>query len=957
MDDLLDEFLTETNEHLEIVDQELVRFEQDPDNKDILRNVFRLVHTIKGTCGFLGLPRLESLAHAAETVMGHLRDGAPVTPEAVTLILQTIDRIKAILNVLGRTAAEPEGEDNDLIIPLDEMSARYASGEIAAEVAGGSRPLDIIALDGDDVEDDDGPNIGTLTFQILERPLKPGEVSLDELERVFRETSGPEFAGPEFAEEMVAAPAALTEATKPVAAEQTQTLAQAFTTTAAPEPQDLAAARQAQPQSSEKPAAKPAAKPMSQEALGLGDEHAGDGRGAGTQTIRVNVDTLEHLMTMVSELVLTRNQLLEIARRSEDSGYKVPLQRLSHITAELQDGVMKTRMQPIGNAWGKLPRIVRDLSAELGKKIDLVQSGSDTELDRQVLELIKDPLTHMVRNSADHGIEAPAERRAAGKPDMGTIHLSAFHEGGSITIEIKDDGRGLNMPRIREKVIEKGLATEAEVERMPEHQLARFIFHPGFSTAAAITAVSGRGVGMDVVKSNIDAIGGVIDVATKSGEGTTLTIKIPLTLAIVAALIVAVGDQRFAIPQVVVRELVRVKQGSQHTLETINGSTVLRLRDRLLPVIALSSVMKLGTKAEPDTGFVVVTQIGGRHIGLLVEGVFHTEEIVVKPMSGKLKKLSVFSGNTILGDGAVVLIIDPNGVSKLIGSVDGETEDEEASLGKSGTGLGEAVTMLVFKGSDDSLRAIPLSLVTRLEEIDASRIEHSGSRPVLQYRGKLTPIVSVDDRLELRREGIQPLIIFSDGERTMGLAVESIVDIVEEAFEIELNAQTGGASVGSAVIRGRVTDILDIAHYLPMAYPDWLQGTRRAATAEPHVLLVDSSDFFREMLVPVLKAAGWRVSAVSAGTDALAMIEAGKSFSAIVLDLDAASPGGLSLATALANNPDMKATRMIGRVNAPTAAAAEAARAAGVSHVIAKFDRRGLISALADLQSDMSEAA
>jgi two-component system chemotaxis sensor kinase CheA len=945
MDDLLDEFLTETNEHLEIVDQELVRFEQDPDNKDILRNVFRLVHTIKGTCGFLGLPRLESLAHAAETVMGHLREGAPVTPEAVTLILQTIDRIKAILNVLGRTGSEPEGEDHDLITPLDEMSTRYASGEIVASDMQGGGTLELVPLDDDAIRLDDAPNVGTLTFQVLERPLKPGEVSLDELERVFRETSGPDF---EFSPPPRPADAVLT----------------AISVVPGPAPETPPApspAHDAPPAAtattSEKPGHKPAAKPVSADALGLGDELAGDGRAHGAQTIRVNVDTLEHLMTMVSELVLTRNQLLEIARRSEDSGYKVPLQRLSHITAELQDGVMKTRMQPIGNAWGKLPRIVRDLSAELGKKIDLVQNGADTELDRQVLELIKDPLTHMVRNSADHGIESPAERRAAGKPELGTIHLSAFHEGGSITIEIRDDGRGLNMPRIREKVIEKGLASEAEVERMPDHQLARFIFHPGFSTAAAITAISGRGVGMDVVKSNIDAIGGVIDVNSRAGEGTTFTIKIPLTLAIVAALIVAVGDQRFAIPQVVVRELVRVKQGGQHALETINGSTVLRLRDRLLPVIALSNVMRLATAAEPDSGFVVVTQIGGHHIGLLVDGVFHTEEIVVKPMSGKLKKLTVFSGNTILGDGAVVLIIDPNGVSKLIGSVEGEADDELATRDQAAAGFGEAVTMLVFKGSDDALRAIPLSLVTRLEEIDAGRIEYSGSRPVLQYRGKLTPIVPVDEGLALRSEGIQPLIIFSDGERTMGLAVDTIVDIVEEAFEIELNAQTGGASVGSAVIRGRVTDIVDIAHFLPMAYPDWLQGARRAAASEPHVLLVDSSDFFREMLVPVLKAAGWRVNAVSTGAEALDLIEAGQRFSAIVLDLDAAAPDGLALASALGARAETQAARIIGRVNAPTASAAKAARAAGIGHVIAKFDRRGLIGALADLQTDISEAA
>ncbi len=911
MDDLLDEFLTETSEHLDTVDLELVRFEQDPNNQDILRNVFRLVHTIKGTCGFLGLPRLESLAHAAETVMGHLRDGAPVTPEAVTLILHTIDRVKAILAVLGRTGSEPEGQDDDLIDPLDRLSARLVAGDVPATDV--PRPAE---------------DSGILAFQVLERPLKPGEVSLDELERVFRETDGPSIDL-----------AAADDQTAPDTA-----FAAAAVVVAPPAPAPTG----------------PGAIAQHVDLTGLGDDqHGADSRPGVTQTIRVNVDTLEHLMTMVSELVLTRNQLLEIARRSEDSGYKVPLQRLSHITAELQDGVMKTRMQPIGNAWSKLPRIVRDLAAELGKKIELVSTGADTELDRQILELIKDPLTHMVRNSADHGIEMPAERRAAGKPDTGMIRLSAFHEGGSITIEIADDGRGLNLPRIRQKVIEKGLASEAEVERMPEAQLARFIFHPGFSTAAAVTSVSGRGVGMDVVKSNIDAIGGVVDITTKAGEGTKLSIKIPLTLAIVAALIVAVGDQRFAIPQIVVRELVRVKPGTSHALEMMNGSTVLRLRERLLPVLALSSLMRLSATEDETTGFVVVTQVGGRQFGLMVDGVFHTEEIVVKPMSGKLRKLSMFSGNTILGDGAVVLIIDPNGVSRMIGQSDSEAETAVAVADEARDGLGEAVTMLVFRGGSDTLKAIPLSLVTRLEEIDATKIERSGRAPVLQYRGRLTPIVAVDDQIVLKSEGIQPLIIFSDGERSMGLAVDSIVDIVEEAFEIELSAHTGTASIGSAVIRGRVTELIDVAHYLPMAYPDWLQGSAstRGTDREPHVLLIDSSDFFREMLVPVLKAAGWRVTAVADGKTALDLVEAGGRFGAVLVDLDETETGALALVSALRRADPDHAAEFIGRVSTPTSAIAEAARALGVHSVVAKFDRRGLIAALADSQSQISVAA
>src|SRR5215207_3740196 len=553
MDDLLREFLTETGEHLDVVDVELVRFEREPGNETILRNIFRLVHTIKGTCGFLGLPRLEALAHAAETLMGKFRDGMPVTSEAVTLILSTIDRIELILAELERSATEPDGADADLIGGLETLAAAARAAE--------SEPEPQITA-------------GALVYQVLERALKPGEASLDDLERAFRATPGP-------ARGTDAAPAGAT----PAPFE--------------PEPADAA--------------------PPSK-----------------VQTIRVKVDTLEHLMTMVSELVLARNQLLEIARRQDDGGYKVPLQRLSHVTVELQEGVMKTRMQPIGNAWQKLPRVIRDLSSELGKKIELVMQGSETELDRQVLEVIKDPLTHMVRNSADHGIESPLERRAAGKSERGTIRLNAYHEGGTITIEISDDGKGLDYAAIRRKAVERGIASEAEIERMSDAQI---IFHPGFSTAQAVTAVSGRGVGMDVVKTNIELIGGTIEIRSEQGQGTIFTIKIPLTLAIVAALIVSARDQRFAIPQVAVLELVRIKPGADHAIERINGTPVLRLRDRLLPIVPISKVLGLpGAEADAgDEGFVVVTQVGRQRFGILVDGVFHTEEIVVKPMSSKLR--------------------------------------------------------------------------------------------------------------------------------------------------------------------------------------------------------------------------------------------------------------------------------------------------------------------------------
>ncbi|HEY0848380.1 MAG TPA: chemotaxis protein CheA, partial [Bradyrhizobium sp.] len=542
MDDLLREFLTETSESLDTVDNQLVRFEQEPNNAKILDNIFRLVHTIKGTCGFLGLPRLEGLAHAGETLMGKFRDGMPVTAEAVTLILSSIDRIKEILAGLEATEAEPEGNDRDLIDQLEAMVERgmaaMAAGEGAEAVPEMASPPTQPA--------ESKLTQGTLVEQTLERPLRPGEVSLDELERAFRET----------ATEVVAAPPAAV-AAKPAAAE---------------------------------PVAEP--KKVAKRASAATDEMA-EGDKVANQSIRVNVDTLEHLMTMVSELVLTRNQLLEISRRNEDTEFKVPLQRLSNVTAELQEGVMKTRMQPIGNAWQKLPRIVRDLSGELGKQIELEMHGADTELDRQVLDLIKDPLTHMVRNSADHGLETPAERLAAGKGEQGTIRLSAYHEGGHIIICIADNGRGLNTERIKAKALQNGLVTEAELEKMSEAQIHKFIFAPGFSTAATVTSVSGRGVGMDVVRTNIDQIGGTIDIKSVAGEGSSVTIKIPLTLAIVSALIVEAAGDRFAIPQLSVVELVRARANSEHRIERIKDTAVLRLRNKLLPLMHLKKLLKI----------------------------------------------------------------------------------------------------------------------------------------------------------------------------------------------------------------------------------------------------------------------------------------------------------------------------------------------------------------------------
>ena len=793
MDDLLREFLTETSESLDTVDNQLVRFEQDPNNAKILDNIFRLVHTIKGTCGFLGLPRLEALAHAGETLMGKFRDGMPVTSEAVSLILASIDRIKEILAELEATEAEPEGTDQDLIVKLQEMVERGMAAMSAQAPAQLVAPAPVVAA---------APKVeqGTLVPQILERQLRPGEVSLDELERAFQETAI-EVAAPPIA------PVQPVVAEKPVAAP-----------------------------AKEKKAVKSAAKSVVEVDVPEADKIA-------NQSIRVNVDTLEHLMTMVSELVLTRNQLLEISRRNDDTEFKVPLQRLSNVTAELQEGVMKTRMQPIGNAWQKLPRIVRDLAGELHKQIELEMHGADTELDRQVLDLIKDPLTHMVRNSADHGLETPAERAAAGKPEQGTIRLSAYHEGGHILICIADNGRGLNTERIKAKAISNGLVTEAELEKMTEAQIHKFIFAPGFSTAAAVTSVSGRGVGMDVVRTNIDQIGGTIDVKSVAGEGSSVTIKIPLTLAIVSALIVEAAGDRFAIPQLAVVELVRARANSEHRIERIKDTAVLRLRNKLLPLMHLKKLLKIddGTSSDPENGFIVVTQVGNQTFGIVVDGVFHTEEIVVKPMSTKLRHIDMFSGNTILGDGAVIMIIDPNGIAKALGaSGSASHEIAEENAAARANAAEQLTSLLVFRAGSAQPKAVPLGLVTRLEELAVDKIELSNGRYMVQYRDQLMPLVQMEG-VSVQTTGSQPILVFADDGRSMGLVVDEIIDIVEERLNIEVAGSRDGI-LGSAVIKGQATEVIDVGHFLPMAFADWFSRKEmRPSVSAQSVLLVDDS--------------------------------------------------------------------------------------------------------------------
>ena len=822
MDELLADFLTETTENLAALDEALLKLERVPSDGDTLAVVFRLVHTIKGTSGFLNVPRIGKIAHVTEDLLSALREPErQATPAVITLVLAAVDRIKDIVAAVATHRIEPFGHDAPLLAMLQAAQIRLASA------------------------------------------------TMDD-------------------------PVALLSHTEEVAVNQA------------------------------------------------------------TQSIRVKIATLENLMTLVSELVLTRNQLLQIARTDGDSRFNAPLQRLSHLTSDLQEGVMKTRMQPIRHAWSNFPRMVRDLAAELGKQITIDMHGEDTELDRHVLELIRAPLAHMVRNCADHGLEMPAARIRAGKPAQGTIRLNSYHEGGTVVIEVGDDGDGLPTDKIRDRAIAQQLVTASDIASWGERQLHRLIFMPGLSTAASVTAVSGRGVGMDVVQTNIEQLGGTVEVSSLRGSGVTFTARIPLTLAIISALVVEAGGQRFALPQTCIVELVRVEADAQDdgvhpVVEHVDGTPVLRLREKLLPLVSLAKL--LGLQASPHKAAamtIVVAQLGGLVAGLLVDQVFDTDEIVVKPASRLLRHIQVFSGNTILGDGSVIMILDPSGLCRSIGE---PSAIVQAQIAKPPPTITErsgdrAAMLLVRLAAAEGPVAVPLGLVSRIESIARGAIQIRQGQMVTHYRDYLMPLVAPAGRYP---DGDPlPVLVFSERGRTVGLIVAEIVDVVEDQLTIELATPRPGM-LGTALISGQIIDVLDTAHWLIRGRDDWFAPKRStAAETGTRLLVVEDSAFFRQLLLPALSASGYHVTAVDSAVKALALRDGDdpSCFDAIISDVEMPGIDGLQFARRLREGGRWSATPLIALSGRCNQADIARGREAGFDEYVGKFDRPSLLAAL-----------
>ncbi len=745
MDEAVQEFLVESDENLSAVERDLVDFEGHPEQQETLANIFRAVHTIKGTCAFLGYSKLESLAHTGETLLSLVRDGdLALTSDIASALLTMVDAVRQMLAAIEQTGTD-----------------------------------------------------GTEEYQNLKNvlvALQNGEVDPATIEE-----SGPSGSSPKsFAVEEVAE----------VSSEDHKQPVHAGTS--APEVK-------VEPVSQPKPSVgKTKAEPPATDAKGLS---------AVDSSIRVDVGLLDKLMNMVGELVLTRNQIGQGLSRLEDPSLLHASQRLSLITTELQEGIMKTRMQQIGNIWSKFPRVVRDLALTLGKEIRLEMEGKETELDKTLIEAIKDPLTHLVRNSVDHGIEIPSIREERGKPREGRLLLRAYHEGGQVNIEITDDGGGINVERVVEIAIKKGMVTAEQVAKMPERELLGLIFQPGFSTAEKVTNVSGRGVGMDVVKTNIEKIGGTIDITSDPGHGSTFKLKVPLTLAIIPALIVTSAGERFAIPQVSLLELVRVdgENGSQN-IEFIQGSPIYRSRGQLLPLVYLNKVIGLGNQGDQGDGGttittasnIVVLQADTQRFGLVVDEVNDTEEIVVKPLGKQLKGLSIYAGATIMGDGKVALILDVSGLAKNAQLRDRQVDQS----GKGGVSEVASVTqslqtLLLVKIGAQGRVAIPVSHIARLEEMPDTVKETAGGQEVVQYRGSILPVLRLDTVLascgyatEDHAEVFQMVVVTHKG-RQVGIMVDQIMDIVDVTLGPLMRSEQHGI-LGSAVVQERVTDLLDI---------------------------------------------------------------------------------------------------------------------------------------------------
>ncbi len=803
LDQILQDFLVESHENLDRLERELVELEQDPDNDELIRSVFRIIHSIKGNARFLNLTALDRLAHHTEDLLAKIRDHSlDLNTEMSTLLLRSVDMIKSMLVHLKSNGTEGEFELDGI---LHELS---------------------VIVDGpsDSVEENS---------EIAESPpiVEPAEV---------------------------------------VEPSETPDLTRYATTNAE------------------------------------------------ETRLHVDVSLLDHLMNLTGELVLARNRVVQCGSSEtiEPQVVRDVAQHLHGVVSDFQELMLKTRMQPVRHVFGLLPRLVQDLAQTSGKDVDLRLDGQDTEMDRTLLEAIKDPLLHIVRNAVDHGIELPDIRRKLDKPKLGVIALRAYHEGGYVHIDVTNDGAEMDRDRIKAKAIAEGLITAEKAKTMSDRDVLHLIFRPGFSTSEIVTNVSGRGVGMDVVKRNLDRIGGMIEIRSDAQHGTMVRLRIPITLAIVPVLMVHAGDQRFAIPQVHLEELITFSaHDDKHIgIERISGAEVFRLRGELLPVLRLNEALELPTSTTQGNGSeldIVVVSAGTIRYGIVVDKVGDTEEIVVKPLSHHVKKIACYDGATIMGDGDVALILNLHGLFATADvSLDevkkaSQMEGSQVEQDVSGVSGEQRQTIVLFQAGTGEYYGVPLAFVLRLEDVYVAQIERSGGREVLQYRGSVLPLMRLEPYLNIDAEPdgeLMSMIVFSV-EKQIGLVVKEILNTMEISTQIDTETFNQKGILGSTVIEGHAVMILDIHGLIEMAYPAWykrffVSSLTEEERRQTRILLVEDSPFFMNIEKSYLQSAGYQVLTAEHGKQALEILETA-TVDAVVTDIDMPYCNGFELTEAI----------------------------------------------------------
>ncbi len=983
----LDEFKSEALELLDAAEKNLLALDSGEDFKIAFDTIFRSFHNLKGASGMMDLTDLQSHTHELESILMEFKSSTSIPRDHINLFLRGIDGARSILDgqkitfdfTIGKVAEVSTAPVTTPPIVIVETKAIEIDPAMAEFLAESEEMVDRIS---DALQRVEQKTSSQETIEALYRDIHSlkgaaflfsfnaiGEIAHAMESSMDGVRSGTQQATPELINTLFKCVKALEQDIQSIkSGGQCEEIRKCL-----PEITNALSQQASGSQPKVEIPMDPVEIPVVAEKVVQAPVAEKDGEG--NSSIRVPVSLLDNLMTLMGEMVLVRNQVLQFSNKTEDLEFLNLSKRLNVVTSEIQGEMMKTRMQPIGNVLSKFQRVVRDLSQELKKEITLNLQGADTELDKSLLEAIKDPLTHIVRNSCDHGIETPEVRVKSGKAKGGNIQIRSFHEGGQVIIEITDDGKGLHKEVLLKKAIEKGIIQKSQASTMTEKEIYNLIFAPGFSTAAAITNVSGRGVGMDVVRTNVEKIGGSVELHSEAGKGTTTRLKIPLTLAIIPALVVRCAGGTFAIPQVKLEELVRVDQSSSdNKIEYLHGAPIFRLRGNILPLVSLDKILGLPSTGTSSNSIhnIAVLNADQCSFGLIIDEIQDTADIVVKPINRLLKSLQVYSGATILGDGDIALILDVIGIAKVAQIENSKAKLEENSKKTSSEQLrSEKQDFLIVRLNSPTKHAIVLNYVHRLEEFERKNIEYSGQQAVIRYGKSILPLLSLNEQLhytaveEKNTLDAFPVVVIEKAGVLFGLVVNEILDTLSTDCEVDCSLVKQSGFFGNLNTAEELIVVLDPFTLINSAFPEHVEAAPIATVAPVFatrssyqktslkILLAEDTIFFRKAVAAVLTKEGHEVTIAVDGKEALDVLNnSGINFDLLISDIEMPRMNGFELAKAVRSHKVYANMRMLALSSRADKRYIEMGKQAGFDCYLEKLKPTLLVDTIAALTAE-----